>query len=555
LKAIVHIGTEKTGTSSIQSFLYKNRRMLERHGYHFLQSAGKTNNWMLPAFCSEENRFNDFYRHQSVETDQQLEKFSKKFLGEFESELRLVKNNVHTIIISSEHFHSRLRSDEEMRNVQQFLSKYFDEVKILCYLREQATTCASWYSTSMKSGKTYSFHEFVRRCKPESYYFNYFNLLTNWERYFGFESLDVALFSPDRFLNGDLLDDFTVRIDPALVGKLDKAFRAANVSLSPMGQALNRALNIALPLGNEGADLSEVRNKCKEIIAQRLAGKGQQIDLAGRAAIFDSFIDSNEKLRERYFPTYKTLFFPPVEEDLVENKLDESFLEVLNTIFKVLRKHGKESIGPEEYTNVWSAIATCISDVVSVKEGVKQGGTEVVLTEEDGRMIKKAAMYSEWADPKSAVRLMSLASEVYPELPEDNYKLQAYKEKLEEEPRTEFLMTYNGDLDIESGSEEEREMAVKFGAWVMSLEVPTGPNPVTRLCATSVLISADDVKINYSPPLNGYTIFRAKSMEEAISIAKKSPHIEAGGYVEIFELKQLWDFEQREVLGLQKMKQ
>jgi hypothetical protein len=547
LKAIVHIGTEKTGTSSIQSFLYKNRRELVRQGYHFIQSAGKTNNWMLPAFCSEENRFNDFYRNQSVETDQQLEKFKKKFLGEFESELRSVAKNVHTIIISSEHFHSRLQSDKEMSNVQQFLSKYFDEVKILCYVREQATTCASWYSTSMKSGSTYSFYEFVRRCKPESYYFNYFNMLANWERYFGFESLQVALFSPDRFLNGDLLDDFSARINPALVGNLDKAFRAANVSLSPMGQALNRALNIALPLSIEGVDLSEVRNKCKEIIAQHLAGKGQQIDLAWRKAIYDSFIDSNEKLRERYFPTSKTLFIPPVKEDQVENKLDESFLEVLNAIFKVLRKHGRKSIGPEEYTNVWSAIAICISDVVKVKEGVKQGGTEVILTKQDSRMLRQAAVLSEWSDRKSAERLLRLASEVYPDLPTDNQKLQAYKERFEEGPKSEFMMTFNGATSLDGSNEVDQkkvdEMAVKFGLWVVSLEVPMNNRPVIRLCPTSSQVSAVNVEKIQNPLMSGYAVFKAKSLDEAISIAQMCPHVEAGGFVEVFELMPLSGYE------------
>ena len=156
MKAIVHIGTEKTGTSSIQLFLRRNRRALEARGYHFLQSAGKTNNWALPAYCTEQSRFDDFDRFPEVEAGMSLEAFRRDFIGRFEEELRSLPGNVHTVVISSEHFHSRLRTDKEMSNIRDLLSSYFDDIRIICYIREQAETCASWYSTSMKSGSTLS---------------------------------------------------------------------------------------------------------------------------------------------------------------------------------------------------------------------------------------------------------------------------------------------------------------------------------------------------------------------------------------------------------------
>ena len=62
MKAIVHIGREKTGTSSLQSYLYLNRQQLKNAGFHFIQSAGQLNNWMLPAFCSNDAAFNDLFK-------------------------------------------------------------------------------------------------------------------------------------------------------------------------------------------------------------------------------------------------------------------------------------------------------------------------------------------------------------------------------------------------------------------------------------------------------------------------------------------------------------
>lgn len=538
MKAIVHIGTEKTGTSSIQLFLRKNRKALARQGYHFLQSAGKTNNWMLPAYCSVENRFSDFYRLQSLATDQQLDEFKEQFLNEFEKELRSVAKNVHTIVISSEHFHSRLRSDAEMSNLQQFLSTYFEEIKIVCYLREQAETCASWYSTSMKSGSTYSFYEFVRRCKPEIYYFNYFDILANWERYFGFESLEVALFSSKHFLNGDLLDDFTARIDPALVGHLDKAIRTVNESIQPMGQALNRAVNIAYPSSSEDPDISEIRDQCKDIIAERLTGKGQQIDFLRREKIYQSFIESNEKLRQRYFPSSTILFTAPIEEGFEENEIDANFLETLSHIFRVLEKQAKKPLAPEDYRRMWSAVVISLRDIISVPEGVKEGGVEVILPEEDARVFVRAANHVEWIDLTSAERLAQLARDVYPGLPGINNKLGIYQQKRNEKPKFEFMLTFHGETKPDLAPEEAEELTKRGVAWVATLDTPAG-SPVRRVSETSTTVSKDSVSHVQNPLLKGYTIFKAESLEEAIAIVEKSPHVEGGGYLELFQLREL----------------
>ena len=41
MKAVLHIGTEKTGTSYIQEFLYTNRKSLASLGFGLLQSPEK----------------------------------------------------------------------------------------------------------------------------------------------------------------------------------------------------------------------------------------------------------------------------------------------------------------------------------------------------------------------------------------------------------------------------------------------------------------------------------------------------------------------------------
>lgn len=542
MKAFVHIGTEKTGTSSIQLFLRKNRKALDSRGYHFLQSAGKTNNWALPAYCTEESRFDDLYRFQEPDTDIPLEDFRKDFIGKFEAEIRSLPKNIHTVVISSEHFHSRLRTDSEVNNFRELMSRFFDDIRIICYLREQADTCASWYSTSMKSGSTYSFHNFVRRCRPESYYFNYFEVLANWEQHFGVDAMRVAVFDRSSFLHGDLLDDFISRIDPQLVGKFNKSIHTVNESLKPIGQALCRALNIALPPSENDQSVNELRSRCKDLIARRSTGKGQEIDFSKRLDIYESFRESNEKLRCKYFPAMDVLFPPPAENTVQGNTVDRDFLGVVSEIFGILEDGGRKPLSADDYTRYWTAITRCIRDVIDVPEAVRMGGIEVVLDEGDALALRRAAASVEWEDLQQAERILTIARSVSPKLPGISVQLQEYRDRLLTEegtaPKEKFLMIYHGEIDP-MPADVFAEIDQRMKKWTMELEVPGGFHRIIPVSVPGYKAHRSGAESVGEPYLNSFTIFRASSYEEAQAIARRAPYLEAGIHIEVYKLEEL----------------
>jgi len=311
LKALVHIGTEKTGSSSIQGYLHLNRENLRRAGYHVATSGGRANHRAFPAYCIADEKPDDFLQASGISTLAERQEFKQRFRERFEAELESLPKNIHTVIISSEHFHSRVTAEEEVDNAYKLLKGFFDEIRIVCYLREQVDTCSSLYSTHLKNGGTKSFSEFLQRCKPEIYYFNYSTMLANWERCFGLESLDVLLFSKKHFLNGDLLDDFTAKIDSSLVPHLDKYVKQENQSLRPAGQALERLVNIVFPVSSAIPEVAVIRDKCKKIISFSMHGKGRQPDREQSQVIYDSFMTSNEDVRKKFFPQLKQMFTCP----------------------------------------------------------------------------------------------------------------------------------------------------------------------------------------------------------------------------------------------------
>lgn len=546
MKAIVHIGTEKTGTTSIQGFLYQNRKKFKDAGYYFIQSAGQQNNRILPAYCISDDKPDDFFWEQGLRTLEQRIEFKREFIKEFEKEIRSLPANIHTVIISSEHFHSRIRTEEEMDNVYKLLSAYFTEFKIICYLREQASTCASGYSTDMKTGGQDALETYFLRCNPKNYFYNYYQVLGNWERCFGFSALDVSLFDRERLLNRDLLDDFTAKIDPKLVGKLTRPIRAENESLKPIGQALARAVNITFPVRSGRPETHVLRNRCKKVITAAFTGKGQQPTPRTEKAIYESFIESNELVRQKYFPHIESLFPPPVEITQESYTVTEDDFQGIASVFNLLKRYGKGVLLDQEYANLCSTIFSCINDVTQVPgDEVDQipgdekceGESGVDFNQDDATLLLCAAGSIRGRDPKSALKLVELADRMFPDSPGIKEKLEDFRQRSEQAPKPQYLITYQTAPPSLDQDEVNRLMA-EFKDWLHSLDVPEG-SPLVALSGHKT-VSPDGSVVDASQlPRVGFTLFEAASMDDALAKARTSPFLELGGTLEISEFLEM----------------
>jgi len=435
LKAIVHIGTEKTGTTSIQNFLYKNRKKLRGNGYHFLQSAGKTNNRALPAYCVDNGRIDDFYPQLGITTLEDRLTHERVFIREFEHELATLSKHVHTVVISSEHFHSRIKTEAEMDNVHALLTTYFDDIQIVCYLRDQITTCTSYYSTVLKSGDPSSFADFIEHCNPQNYYFNYLMMLENWERSFGFDALKVSLFSRDLFLNGSLLDDLTAKIDPQLVGVLDTSIEVENESLTPAGQALSRAVNIAFPIRTSRVESKVIREKCNRLINARFRGKGREMSAAAQQEVFSAFEPVNEVLRQKFFPAMDSILQPPVGKAAPEIVIDEGFVAGFLEVLKIVQTDGRRVIESQEYAHVYRSIFSSVNEILYDEEKEDDARKARILSLDNLRFLRDVAIQMEPQDMPAALRLLKLVHDFEPSLTGVAQRLEAHGAKEKEKEK------------------------------------------------------------------------------------------------------------------------
>lgn len=173
-KLFLHIGPPKTGTSTIQDFLYHNRDNLRNSGYFYPQTGiSKT----IPAFSSAQ--------HNLAWLITNSEMVDPTLGGWKEAHEEIEKANLDNVIISSEYF--RFANKKQIGILELALKSY--EVKIIVYLRRQDLRLESTYTQRVKNGRcTIDILSFAEKQKNE---LDYYKLLASWKQAFGINNIIV----------------------------------------------------------------------------------------------------------------------------------------------------------------------------------------------------------------------------------------------------------------------------------------------------------------------------------------------------------------------------
>jgi hypothetical protein len=193
----LHIGTHKTGSTSIQHCLKENQSLLQSHGYYYPMEGsyfyppeaspsllahallGKRPSYIINKNIDEESCVSDILRD-------------------------IKQSKCEKVIISSEHF-SHARTIEEVKKIAGVFFGLFKKITVIVYLRRQDTRLESFWSQRVKIGlTTKSFDEYFSR----HFDWNYFEMLNLWTEVFGKKNLVVRPFEKGQFFKNDLVQDF-----------------------------------------------------------------------------------------------------------------------------------------------------------------------------------------------------------------------------------------------------------------------------------------------------------------------------------------------------------
>ncbi|MED7839946.1 hypothetical protein VWO36_09070, partial [Campylobacter coli] len=284
--AYVHIGTPKTGTTTIQNFLFENRSKLKQNKFLYPLSIEKDKqHWKLVTLSCEfqKNKINNY---------------NNIFFDKLKSEI----DDKITTIFSSEGFVWSIEDKKNILGLKNLLiSLGFTKIFILLYIRNPVDLMISFSSQDIKNAHQYISYE----TSPEKHFkrhnFDYKWICESWGEVFGKENLIVRLFDKNEFYQGDLLKDFIHSIGL----EWDDEF------IIPPKQ--NESLDLL------GIELLKRTNKSyKHLLPSTISGaylctsKDPHLKFQPPKEVVQSYIDyfeeSNEWVRKEFFPHKERLF-------------------------------------------------------------------------------------------------------------------------------------------------------------------------------------------------------------------------------------------------------
>lgn len=207
---ILHIGMQKTGTSSLQYFFHSNREQLAR------------DNIIYPHVREiQEIDFNGVSYHNCLagtlgDFPTAFPKISDEAMRSFRI---LMNRSTASILLSAEDFSRTLN----LLSFREFFSGV--ETRVVIYLRDQVSWAQSMYNQRNKilfsrvaseifASAILSPEDLFHFLQQERYapLMHYDRLLQRWSAAFGRESMRVRVFAKEQILQGDLISDFMAAI-------------------------------------------------------------------------------------------------------------------------------------------------------------------------------------------------------------------------------------------------------------------------------------------------------------------------------------------------------
>lgn len=203
----LHIGTPKTGTSALQSFLLKNSIELNKQGFDYPEHKVDVN---------------DISSGNGQEIINILNKEGKKqALKYVDSLFSKCKNK--NIIISSE---SLYRYPEKIHSL-------FPNAKIIVYFRAQLYFIESSFNQGVKrSSQKFSFSKALNRVLKTNDTLYSGELLEEWAKLYGYENIILRVYEKAQFFGGTIYADFISSIGGEFNNNFKLPEKSINVSYS-----------------------------------------------------------------------------------------------------------------------------------------------------------------------------------------------------------------------------------------------------------------------------------------------------------------------------------
>lgn len=209
-KMILHVGTHKTGTTSLQRFLSENRAALKAQGMCYFDPPEK----YATAIVERNGHFLLRHAKDTLKADQA----TKRALRATKHNILAFKKAVgecDTIVLSDEAlFYQQAIRPDTMPLIQELLRDCgITDVRIIVYLRRQDEFATSLWKQRVKNSMklTASIHEYVKSPRVVQA-LDYQRILSEFAELFGKDNVCVRVYKRDMLENRDIRYDFCAQV-------------------------------------------------------------------------------------------------------------------------------------------------------------------------------------------------------------------------------------------------------------------------------------------------------------------------------------------------------
>ncbi|MDY7025673.1 MAG: hypothetical protein SVC26_04950 [Pseudomonadota bacterium] len=283
---ILHIGTEKTGTTSLQASLSKQRHSLQEQRVYYSPMIGKHIR-SIARFALDRSRKQAWLKIFFPATQAQDQRWRAQFIQRWREEMAALPDTCR-YVISSEFLAWMLTSPQELMSIKKELDTYFDQIKVVCYLRRPDRFALSFCSTALKNGVVLP--EILPTKWAHSPRFNYLLLVMMWARVFGKNAMRIYSYDQNKH-------QLHLHFSAQVLGLTERPLQAVNE------QQVNPSLStIALPAYQaflRQFDAPRPINKFQHFMETNYAGR-LPMTRAEAKAYADQFTNDIKKI-ERLF--------------------------------------------------------------------------------------------------------------------------------------------------------------------------------------------------------------------------------------------------------------
>ncbi len=196
MKLILHIGTAKTGTTSLQGWFSTNRDGLGAQGIWYPRTPGGENHRKLMVYARDTDKPDPSFAKFGIRTPSEHEAFRTRLRHELTLEVEVSQRlRHHSWVISSEHLHSKVTTVPMIQRLHDLLAPLFDQITVYLHLRPQIDLLVSNASQRARMGRPVTRADLTRDAvSTSSSYFNYNKIVGHWEQIFGAENLVLKPF-------------------------------------------------------------------------------------------------------------------------------------------------------------------------------------------------------------------------------------------------------------------------------------------------------------------------------------------------------------------------